>query len=244
MQRFPHGSEDSSEKEVRGYLSSKTILPTETIFQSSLDGAGACRLPHSYTSCSERVVTDNEVPFCGNGTLNPNRKTEADLDMMTTHDFDEVVSSRDAYNLDVTKEASIIHYAIDRPERVASKLSLGTKSVYAVRYFDSVLEDLQMRGLELMMRMYGDVSTKPVHYSMNEWKPLFISADLNAEVQPRSDITVEGGTEYMPIKPNNEYASDLLPNNFSRRSELSEVQLPNFATDFSDYVLGAMIERV
>ena len=215
-----------------------------------MDGAGACRLPHSNTSCSERDVTDNEVTFCGNGTLNPTRKlipngnTRDDLNMVTTHDFDEVVSSRDAYHLDVTKEASITQYILQRPECVASELSLGTKSVYTVRYFDSVLADLQMRGLELMMRMYGDVSTKPAHNSMNEWKPLFISKDLNVEVQPRSDITVEGGTEHMPVKPSNEHTTGLLPNNFSRRSEQSEVQLPNFAIDFSDYILSAMIERV
>ena len=190
------------------------------------------------------------MTFCGNGTLNPTRKlipngnTRDDLNMVTTHDFDEVVSSRDAYHLDVTKEASITQYILQRPECVASKLSLGTKSVYTVRYFDSVLADLQMRGLELMMRMYGDVSTKPAHNSMNEWKPLFISKDLNVEVQPRSDITVEGGTEHMPVKPNNEHTTDLLPNNFSRRSEQSEVQLPNFAIDFSDYIFSAMIERV
>ena len=221
------------------------ILPTEIIFQSSIDGAGACRLPHAYTSCRGGEAPDNEVPFCVNSTLNPDRKNDVGLDMMATHDFDEIVFVRDAYYLNIAKEASILHYAINQPQAVASKISLGTKSVYTVRYFDSVLTDLQMRGLELMMRMYGDVSTNPVQHAINDWKPLFTTSDLDAADQLLSHRKVEGGSVVYAAKSTyNNKMSDILPNNFSRRSEESEVRLPNFAIDFSDYVLGAVIERV
>ena len=221
------------------------ILPTESIFQSSLDGAGACHLPHIYTSCSGSKVPNNEAPFCGDGTLNPDRKREGDLDMMATHDFDEIVYGQDAYHLDTEKEASILQYIINRPQCVASEVSLGAKSVYTERYFDSVLADLQMRGLELMMRMYGDVSTNSVHKSVNDWKPLFISSDLNVAVQKRSGAILLGGiVVHAAVSTSDNVVSDVLPNNFSRRSDQSEVRLPNFAIDFSDYVLGAMIERV
>ena len=154
------------------------------------------------------------------------------MDEFRIHDFDERVKSDDTYNLNTTQEASFFHYQISRPKCVASEVSLGIKSVYTVRYFDAVLTDLQVRGLELMMRMYGDVSTKPVDNAVREWDTLFLSSDI-------------------AIRPSSKYAAStsakdrtyMLPNNFSRRFEQSEVRLPNFAVDFSDYVLGAMIER-
>ena len=154
------------------------------------------------------------------------------MDEFRIHDFDERVKSDDTYNLNTTQEASFFHYQISRPKCVASEVSLGIKSVYTVRYFDAVLTDLQVRGLELMMRMYGDVSTKPVDNAVCEWDPLFLSSDI--AFRP----SLYGATST--------YAKDrtyMLPNNFSRRFEQSEVRLPNFAVDFSDYVLGAMIER-
>jgi hypothetical protein len=176
-------------KPAVSFASSRAILPTEKIFQASLDAAGACRLPRTYTSCSNtststsisasgRMVPDKEVPFCGNETLSPHVKRGVGLDEFRTHDFDETVKSEDTYNLNTTQEASLYHYRISRPECVASEVSLGIKSVYTVRYFDAVLTDLQVRGLELMMRMYGDVSTKPVDNAVREWKPLFLSSDI------------------------------------------------------------------
>ena len=234
------------------FASSKTILPTEKIFQASLDGAGACRLPRTYTSCSNTstssassgTVPDKEVPFCGDGTLSPHNKRGAGLDELRVHDFDGRVRSVDAYDLNTTEEASFFHYLTSRPESVASEVSLGTQSMYAVRYFDAVLTDLQVRGLELMMRMYGDVSTKPVDNVVREWKPLFLSSDVATGPLSKYDVKINSGSEVYGTAST--YAKDvsyLLPNNFSRRSEQSEVSLPNFAVDFSDYILGAMIER-
>jgi hypothetical protein len=233
---------------VRSFASSKTILPTEKIFQASLDGAGACRLPRTYTSCrntstsaSGRLVPDKEVPFCGDGTLSQHEKRGVEFGI---HDFDERVLSVDAYNLNSTQDASLFHYLVSRPELVASEVSLGIKSVYTLRYFDAVLTDLQVRGLELMMRMYGDVSTKTVDNAVSEWKPLFTTSDISIRPFSKYDLEVNGGGEvYGAASTHAKDRTYMLPNNFSRRSEESEVRLPNFAVDFSDYVLGAMIER-
>jgi hypothetical protein len=163
------------------------------------------------------------------------------LDEFRIHDFDESVKSVDAYNLNTTQEASLFHYLISRPECVASEVSLGIKSVYTLRYFDAVLTDLQVRGLELMMRMYGDVSTKTVDDAVREWKPLFTSSDIALS---NYDVKISrGGEVYGAASTYAKDVSYMLPNNFSRRSEQSEVRLPNFAVDYSDYILGAMIER-
>jgi len=66
------------------------------------------------------------------------------------------------------------------------------------------------------------------------WKPLFSKDDIKGRgiLEPAPDERSVGQTPPHP-----------LPNNFSRRAHEDEVPLPNFAKDFSEFALGAMIER-
>ena len=146
------------------------------------------------------------------------------------HDFDEVVTAKDSYFLDLQSEGSILHHLGEKLQMGASENSLKNVSIYTERYFQPVLEDLRNRGLELMMRIMGRTVESSVAEE-DKWDPLF-STNL------RNQGTSDG------VRPLESSFNYLLPNNYSRRSEEREVQLPNFSIDFTEYVLGAMIERV
>ena len=207
-------------------------MPTERVFQASTDGAGACNLPIAWTSCGDAhsLLTTDAHGFCGDGKLMPNRNIDPTIRIR--HDFDEVVTSKDSYCLDSQSEGSVLHHLPDRLFMGASDDSLRNVSIYTERYFQPVLEDLRSRGLELMMRLMGTSISSDVT-EVEKWEPLF-SVNLKTETQ-----TIKSYVR--PLESSFDYS---LPNNYSRRSEESEVQLPNFSIDFTEYVLGSMIERV
>ena len=147
-------------------------------------------------------------------------------DTLRTHDFDEVVTVKDSYYLDMQTEGSVLHYLHDKLFMGASVESLKIVSIYAERYFQTVLEDLRSRGLELMMRI-PEQSPSSEFAREVKWDPLFAPVKIEVPV--------------ISLKPVENY---FLPNNYSRRSEEREVQLPNFSVDFTEYALGGMIERV
>jgi hypothetical protein len=72
----------------------------------------------------------------------------------------------------------------------------------------------------------------PPYAIEDKWKPLFSEDDpleslfLSFTTIPESSFNFS------------------LPNNFSSRPHEDEIELPNFAVDYSDYAMGAMIERV
>ena len=202
------------------------------MFQASTDGAGACNLPTAWTSCDGArtldTVDSSENDFCGDGSQIPNRNINPNI--QTEHDFDEVVTVKDSYYLDLQTEGSVLHYLHDKLFMGASVDSLKIVSIYTERYFQTVLEDLRSRGLELMMRVMGKsvIDVDPVE---KKWDPLFTA---NQKVH-----SFFGNLR--PVESSFDYS---LPNNYSRRSEEHEVELPNFSIDFTEYALGGMIERV
>ena len=231
LSRFSHGPEESLRRDPK-QTRPRAILPTEIVFQASTDGAGACNLPIAWTSCDGAraldLVESTVNGFCGDGSQMPNRNINPTIH--TQHDFDEVVTVKDSYYLDLQTEGSVLHHLHDKLFMGASVDSLKIVSIYTERYFQTVLEDLRSRGLELMMRVMGK-SVIDEDTAEEKWDPLF-GANHRVHSYFGNLRPVESSFDY------------LLPNNYSRRSEEREVQLPNFAIDFTEYALGGMIERV
>ena len=225
MSRFSHGPEVVLRQDLY-HAPLRAILPTERVFQASYDAAGACHLPPAWTSCDGARTLDtadsSENGFCnGEGTRSMKR-----YDTLRTHDFDEVVTVKDSYYLDVQTEGSVLHYLHDKLFMGASVDSLKIVSIYTERYFQTVLEDLRSRGLELMMRI-PEQSPSSEFAAEEKWDPLFAPVKIEVPI--------------ISLKPVENY---FLPNNYSRRSEEHEVELPNFSIDLTEYALGGMIERV
>lgn len=208
----------------------RMIVKTDAIFQSSTHVPGACRLPMQWTTCSTgQLTSSSSESFCVNGTFG--RLNTAGLRGRETHNFDEVVTDSDSFDLDKTSEGSILHYLQYRLDFGASPESLLNTSIYTERYFEPVMDDLHNRGLSLLMRVKSDLIINPAN-PVDEWKSLFTKQDLLGSFASSTVNVPESSYNYS------------LPNNFSNRPYEDEVELPNFSVDYSDYALGAMIERV
>ena len=187
----------------------------------------------SSSGSGKRSLNESDQSFCIKAGRPPQRFEVNGPTTRDTHDFDELVTNGDSHLLNKNTEASILNFLIDIAEDSTSKSLKRNDSIYTTRYFQAVLTDLRTRNLELMVRIMmrpipgGTAGPVP-------WSPFFNPIDLNELNQPRqlSQLSQENP---VVIKP--------LPNNFSMRSFQSEVKLPNFAIDYSDYALGAMIER-
>lgn len=200
----------------------KSILPTETVYHSAINVAGACQLPSKWTSCSsgtgDSVLTNG---FCYSGSSR--RKSGL------THDFDELTTNVDAITIDRETVGSIHHYMLYRDYKASSESSKNV-SLYRDRYSDSVLNDLHNRGLKLMI----EINDRPTYLGppvtpVRLWVKLFKQRDIQENHVYLAD----------PEKSYNFH----LPNNFSTRMEEDYVKLPNFSIDYSEYLMGAMIER-
>lgn len=213
-------------------------MPTEKIFQGSKNSCGACRLHVSWTTCanssgnsSSRDMRRNTLAgqaFCTQSSQRPKRFE--DTDVRTTHDFDEIVTEADSYLLNKNSEASVLSFLIKEVDTRKAKSGERNASLYTTRYFQNVLTDLRSRDLELMVR----IMLKPIpggSPAQGSWAPLFDPLDVQEVINPRHLLS--GSTTY--LRP--------LPDDFSTRFIQKEVKLPNFAVDYSDYALGAMIER-
>lgn len=208
-------------------------MPTESTFQSSINNGGACRLPMQWTSCLRptRGAVTNPTSICFDVLNVPRRLELSPGSPQTRHDFDELVTNDDSYFMNKETEGSVLHFLTNREDYGASQEALKNSSVYTDRYFKNVISDLQERGLELMMRIRekGPDFNQPT--AEEKWDFLF-SADDVKKAEPFADKPLESNFDFH------------LPNNFSRRQEEYEVKLPNFAVDYTDYALGAIIERV
>ena len=193
---------------------------------------GACRLPLEWTTCgaSKNESLTDTGSFCRNDALEPSRFNSPKFSRRDTHDFDEVVTGDDSHYLDKESGGSILHYLQYRPDYGASPESLRKKNIYTMRYFESVMDDLHNRGLSLLMKVRSDIDSK-LSTPEDEWQSLFTQDEQHKVSTLTSDI------------PESTYNFSL-PNNFSTRPHEYEVVLPNFAVDYSDYAMGAMIERV
>ena len=222
--RYSHGAEPRSEYNAR-YCHTRPILPTERIFQGSITGGSACRLPVEWTSCksnSSKLGGHYRNSFC-TLRLDDNERTD-------THNFDEVTLPIDSHTFDMDSQASIYHFMLWNTALKASEESLRGASLYTARYGQAVLDDLDSRGLRLIVEVGS--SEKDMGMSdpaADEWVSLFDSKEVIEK------------TSFLPAEASYNFH---LPNNFSTRSSLIQVTLPNFAIDYSEYLIGAIIERV
>ena len=219
--RFSHGPESINRPFVRGSAPIKAILPTELIFSCTQKSAGACRLPIAYTSCVSDISLKGENDqnhFC----LDHNTPN------ISTHNFDTITSLDDAYILDKDTGASIYHFFLFRNDIHMSQESGKVASVYSTRYGQNVMDDLHVRGLELLIKMDDNSIKATVSIPEMNWDTI-----LPAKTNSRDFVIFpEESFDYR------------LPNNYSTTAAADIVVLPNFANDFSEYLLGALIERV
>jgi len=254
--RFSHGFETTNELKVFRYSYRRPILPTAKIFQAGLNTGGACVLPAGWTSCragdSGAVGVagggggvnsggGQEASFCGDGSSEPRRmgrmKNGQFFDFRGDHNFDEVVTESDARTVNEDSEAYISHFLLYHETLAATPSALLNNSDYSQYFFHSVLQDLRSRNLELLVLMPDEVAKAPT--VDDKWDKLFSKDDiLHAATfsSIKEALRAPKGRQSPPM-----------PQNFSMRhldKGTKVVPLPYFSVDFSEYILGAMIERV
>ena len=163
----------------------------------------------------------------------------------TQHNFDAIVNIDDSYILDNDNIASIhiyqdLYYENENAMSLDSYSNnngnsgsnINTKSdLYRPKYRDPVMNDLHSRGLDLLFKIRDKVYTTPPPPSPEDtWGNIF--------------PTVLSRLDFLEKYRREESFNFKLPNNFSTRAIEYDVKLPNFAIDYSEYLLGAMIERV
>jgi hypothetical protein len=231
--RFAHGCEPLDNMQRNNLDQMKAIYPTESVFQGSNSGPGACKLPLKWTSCSrnkEIAMKIGSDSYCGNGTLSPARS----LTISNIHDFDYKVIDKDSYFLDVHDQGSVYNFLESDMYLglYASKKPSISKSLYTQNHFPSVLQDLRRRGLELMIILKDNVPHKP-HPDLH-WGNLF------DPVSRRNN----NNHDHIIKKALDKFPQLNVDNIDSIRHKMDHLVLPNFAIDYSEYALGAIIERV
>jgi hypothetical protein len=231
-ERFAHGCEPLDNMLRKNFDQMKAIYPTELIFQGSNSGPGACKLPLKWTSCSrskETAMTIGSDSYCGNGLLSPVRS----LSINNIHDFDYKVLNKDSYFLNVYDQGSVynflesdMHLSIG-----ASEKALVSKSLYTQNHFPSVLQDLRGRGLELMIMIRDNVPHKP-HPDLH-WGNLFDPEDHKSN----------NNHDHIIKKALDKFPQLNVDNIDAIRQKMDHLVLPNFAIDYSEYAVGAIIER-
>jgi hypothetical protein len=230
--RYSHGSEPkTSPGTLTRHSYPKAILPTRVIFQAGLSMGGACRLDWKWTSC-----TGPEQEFCGDALDDPRRngqfKNGVMVDFRKDHRYDDVVTGRDAKQLDPKSQAILYHFLLFRDSISASAEALTNQSDYTKYYFSNVMRDLKKRKLDILVTL-PNVAERP-STTEEQWTKLFTAEEIaNAAMMRKIEEAAAVDIEFPPI-----------PDNFSTRHLLTEVKLPNFAHNFTEYILGSMVERV
>lgn len=225
--RFAHGCEPIENPQRKRYDWMKAIIPTELIFQGSISSPGACKLPLKWTSCgvdkNSTILIGNDS-YCGDGLQNPAKNNMSNNDI---HDFDYTVYNKDSYFLNMYNEGSIIHFlaADDLMGIHASAHAVKTKSIYTQNYFPTVLQDIRRRGLELMIVVKDNIPIAP--QSSRNWEDGgLVKDDMDTDVH-----------HHLVKKILTKFPELHVDNIDSVRQDMN-VELPNFAIDYSDYVLG------
>lgn len=220
---FSHAAEPDHQ-----HSNSKVLIPTRRIFQAGLGGSiGACRLENEWTPCKNSNASA-EPEFCYSDDPSRVLMPEFRFD----HSFDDIVTSADSKFLDFETEAFLLHFLAFK-DVYASPAALSKPGEYSTRFFDNVLNDIKSRQVNLDSLVAAMTSPSELEPADIGWGKLFEANEKNAALIQSNSITTTYDSG--PFPP--------LPNNFSMRSQQAEVQLPNFDVNFTDYVLGAMVER-
>jgi hypothetical protein len=221
---FPHGAEASGNDNLDQLAYPRAIFPTEMTYQAGINSGGGCRLPSTYIPCESQ---GNQTEFCYKDRFlrDPVQKSADPL----IHFFDEVVENGDANIVDPL-DAVLLHFLIYYDFQ-PSLSALSTMNDYVLRYFINVKQDLESRRLDDMKKLdLPEVFRRPQHL-LPTWTPLHSNAESeyyrlhsSSEVVSTSGLSVEFNSTAA------EASSDV-------------VELPHFTYNYTDYVLGAMIER-
>eukprot|EP01035_Chromulina_nebulosa_P017951 gene17951-23578_t len=244
--QFSHGFESPILNHDRSnrFSYTKFILPTRKIYQAGLSSAGACRLSPEWTTCG----SGSKEELC--------YKDDTSSQIIKNyHNFGELVNHKgDSKTVDPDNIAMINHLIVYHPDVTASVNALLNKSIYAENYFADVLNDLRSRDLDLLLVIpkspestFGDPDTgstdltkdsrvNEVHVnSIHKWAKLYSSDEVK-----QSDAFASAS------KSDNFSIHDFhpLPRDFTKHYDGKKiVQLPEFAVNYTDYVLSSMLER-
>ena len=243
--RFSHGAEMTNENKVFRFQYHKPIFPTAKIFQAGINTGGACQLDPGWTDCGVQSVAGGGASkgpqsgaFCGEGNSEPRRmgrmKNGQYFDFRGTHNFDELVTESDARAINANSEAVLFHFLLYHELLSAVPESLMNSSDYTAHFFRAVQADLRARSLDILVLIPDEV--KPPGVLEDEWAKFFSKDDIQQAASFNSikaPLAVVRGRYNPPM-----------PHNFSARATEVVVPLPYFSIDFSEYILGGMIERV
>ena len=226
--RFGHSPEPSNSQIHKQSGYTKVIVPTNRIYLIGLNAPGACLLSKEWTSCKN--ISGKNDHFCESDSFRSPININGKWLTYNNHDFNEVVASKDGLMLNNETDATFFHFLIYHPDTTASYKALTENGRYKKTFFDNILLDIRSRGLETYVTIEeeGDVVSSRVD---NFWPSMFDPNELSSAA-------------HNAIEPSKQQFDFKLPNNFRHRDAGKEVSLPNFAYDYSDFILSSMIERV
>ncbi|CAE7267252.1 unnamed protein product, partial [Symbiodinium microadriaticum] len=250
----------------------KSIIPTRRIFQAGLHMHGACSLTHEFRDRQNGDCTP-EQEFCNvkqyHEQYGMSRKFDRAIDFSVYHRFDSRVANKDTKRIDRHTEATIYHFQMHRSYLAASEESQnGTTNEYVTRFFPSVLGALKSRGLNVLMTLpyavAGEASAETMNGSENEYVARFFPK-VFAELKRRSLNILAILPRSIPREPKPDYKWSPFHKTVERyvlspavESELLSLpisiptaptysthqsDLPVLVRDFSDVIIGAIIER-
>ncbi|CAE7527758.1 unnamed protein product, partial [Symbiodinium microadriaticum] len=147
------------------------------------------------------------------------------VDFSLLHKFDSVVFDKDAKRINPNTEALIYHIQIYRAYITAGEKALSSpeKNEYAIRFFPAVMNELKRRGIHVLVTLPEKVNSEHAVPPDSKWIQMWPT--IQQHVLSRTDVEIK------MAKPS--------PNRFYG----VEGQLPYFAIDHSDVILGSIIER-
>ena len=244
-ERFAHDTEAKDSFGHRSYAFKKHIIPTRTIFQVGLHMSGACKLEPEWTGCGANYTDNCYAATPEERGFYTQLRGGAVIPFHFVHKFDEVVLDADVKLVNPENIGVIYHFQPHRESFLhsADKNALNTTGEYSARFYPRVKKELERRGLHLL-------ATIPVEVDFSFAEDYNWMVYENVYSKPRETLlemllgrkSIESTKSLSLISwesPVNEVAtlaSMNITSNF--------VTLPSFASDESELILGAMIERV
>ena len=244
--KFHHGTEynTSLTKFVKSNAYNRLIIPTETIYYTGINLAGACKLSYAWTECS-----DPSIEFCvkthktGETRRLGRGKGGEIVDFRTDQNFDEIVTGSDGKLLDKELQATVYHYSHYNRRYISGKPSKYGENDYTKRFFQTVLSDIKKRDLDLVVEI-SEGPKDDLLFPGRNYQPLYTNTELR-------NLSSSFSGEAIAIDAfEDEFGKvEALPHldRYINRTSINGGQLvilPNFMADYSDFLTGALIERV
>lgn len=233
-QKYPHAPEPSR----AGLSFKKSIIPTRRIFQAGLHMHGACDLGREWAEAADSPCA-NTSDFCNvnlpreqfGWSSRGEEGLEQWLDFAPYQKFDAVVKDKDAKKVSKA-EGYIYHFQFHRSYLVAGDEVLGqgnstTTNEYVTRFFPTVLRELKRRRLNVLVTLPESVNEEKDPLPDEAWTQLW-PATVKYVLSEQADAALQS-LPALPVQ--------------SPRHLTHPSALPLITKDFSDVILGALIER-